>query len=320
MTRTDPARRPDPLWWGATAFGLVLQITVAAAEIATGASPLALSLLGAGSVGLALPARYARTSAAAAVLLTAALAIDPHPWGMWMVPHLLLFRLALSRPRGEVLATAGLMAAVMCAEALAPTGDGVWFAPAQFGLLGLTAATAGTGLYLQTQRHYTAARAEWNRRERLRQEQEITHRVMAERLRIAHDLHDSVAHHIAVIGVHTGLARTTLHTDPKVAGTALAEAQSSVREVLHELQDVLRVLRTQEIGSDGVLDAPMRGAAGIPDLLDRVQRAGLVLDEDVEEQVGSRTGTSGIRDVIATLPPRCRRLSIWASTGSYRKH
>ncbi|MYU17713.1 hypothetical protein GTZ78_45275 [Streptomyces sp. SID8361] len=308
-------------------FGLALQTAVAVAELLTGASPHVLSLLAAGSLALLTPARYDRLSAAAALPLLASLAIEPHPWGIWVVPHLLLFRFALHRPRAEVLATAGLMATVMVALALLPPGHDGWFTPAQFGLLALTAAAAGTGLYIQIQRRYAVALAESKRREQIRQEEEITHHVMAERMRIAHDLHDSVAHHIAVIGLHTSLARTTLHRDSAVAATALAEAQSSIRDVLRELQDVLRVLRTPEPGASPAPGSPLGsppgslpgsppgdpnpGAADIPDLLDRVRRTGLIIDE----RTTARPGSSALRDSLSTLP---RTLLPTVSLGLYR--
>ncbi|MFE2038768.1 sensor histidine kinase [Streptomyces scopuliridis] len=315
MSDTEIARRFDSAWWGATVFGLALQTAVAVAELLTGASPPVLALLAAGSLALLIPARYDRLSAAAALPLLASLAMEPHPWGMWVVPHLLLFRFALHRRRAEVLTTAGLMAAVMFALALLPPGRGGWFTPAQFGLLALTAAAAGTGLYVQIQRRYAVALAESKHREQIRQEEEITRHVMAERMRIAHDLHDSVAHHIAVIGVHTSLARTTLHRDSAVAATALAEAQSSVRDVLRELQDVLRVLRTPEPGALPGPGSPPRdpnpGAADIPDLLDRVRRTGLI----IEERTTARPGSSGLRDALSALP---RTLLPTVSLGLYR--
>lgn len=67
--------------------------------------------------------------------------------------------------------------------------------------------------------------------------------VIAERMRIARDLHDSVAHHISLIGVQTSAARRAMATRPELAATAMAEVEAMSREAVSELRSVLGSLR-----------------------------------------------------------------------------
>ena len=69
--------------------------------------------------------------------------------------------------------------------------------------------------------------------------------VVEERLRIARDLHDVVAHHIAVINVQVGVAAHLLRADPDGAEQALTHVRQAAREVLTEMSTVMEVLRTE---------------------------------------------------------------------------
>jgi signal transduction histidine kinase len=74
-------------------------------------------------------------------------------------------------------------------------------------------------------------------------EQEALRRVDAERLRIAREVHDTVAHALAVINVHAGVTAHVLDKHPEQArGTLVTIEQTSAR-ALHELRTILGVLR-----------------------------------------------------------------------------
>lgn len=73
-------------------------------------------------------------------------------------------------------------------------------------------------------------------------EQRARRAVAAERSRIARELHDVVAHHVSLIGVQAGAARTTLATDTDGARRALIGIEESSREVLREMRQLLEVL------------------------------------------------------------------------------
>lgn len=85
-----------------------------------------------------------------------------------------------------------------------------------------------------------ALRAEQSREETARR------RVAEDRVRIARELHDVIAHHVAVIGVQAGVAEHLVERDPAGARASLHEVRGAARSVLAELQSVLGVLRQDE--------------------------------------------------------------------------
>lgn len=84
------------------------------------------------------------------------------------------------------------------------------------------------------------------RADQLRQSREENARqaVVAERVRIARDLHDVVAHHVAVMGVQAGAARRVVDTDRELAGQALTTVEGTARTAIAELRGLLGVLRS----------------------------------------------------------------------------
>ncbi|NUR62488.1 MAG: sensor histidine kinase, partial [Catenulispora sp.] len=77
----------------------------------------------------------------------------------------------------------------------------------------------------------------------------------ADRLRLSRDLHDSVAHDIGIIAVLAGAAARVLQTQPEAAREALTGIETTSRDTLTGLQQMLRTLRQDEPRSDpGLLD------------------------------------------------------------------
>jgi len=95
--------------------------------------------------------------------------------------------------------------------------------------------------------------------------------VAAERLRIARELHDVVAHSMSVIAVQAGVGRHVIETDAAAARDALGVIESTSRGALTEMRRMLGVLRQ---GDEAALH-PMPGLADIPTLVAETRRAGL---------------------------------------------
>lgn len=72
--------------------------------------------------------------------------------------------------------------------------------------------------------------------------------VTIERLRLARELHDAVAHHVSLMGVQAAAARTLLGSDTTRAGTALEHVEDSARDAITELHGLLVTLREQDPG------------------------------------------------------------------------
>ena len=105
-----------------------------------------------------------------------------------------------------------------------------------------------------------------------RAEQDARRRLDEERLRIARELHDVVAHTMATINVQAGVAAHVLPTRPEAAAESLQAIKTASKEGLRELRAILNVLR-QADDADPTQPAP--GTARLEDLIAGARRAGL---------------------------------------------
>ncbi|GGJ77116.1 two-component sensor histidine kinase [Streptomyces camponoticapitis] len=99
-----------------------------------------------------------------------------------------------------------------------------------------------------------------------------------ERLRIARELHDVLAHSISVINVQAGVGLALLDSDPEQARTALTTIKAASKEALGEVRQVLDTLRTSG-------DAPRTPAPGLdrlPELVEQAAGAGLSVGLETE--------------------------------------
>ncbi|MBT2483772.1 MULTISPECIES: sensor histidine kinase [unclassified Microbacterium] len=89
----------------------------------------------------------------------------------------------------------------------------------------------------------------------LEREREVTaaQAVALDRVRIARELHDVVAHHVSVMGVQAGAARLVIEHDPEQSARILAGIEASARDAIHELRQLLETLRTP---GDATADGP----------------------------------------------------------------
>lgn len=103
--------------------------------------------------------------------------------------------------------------------------------------------------------------------------------VIAERTRIARDLHDVIAHSVAVMTVQAEAARLLLPEEPARAREAALSVEETGRQALNEMRRLLGVLRTEE-GEPAL--APQPGMGNLRTLLGQMQRAGLPVELEVE--------------------------------------
>ena len=96
--------------------------------------------------------------------------------------------------------------------------------------------------------------------------------VAAERLRIARELHDIVAHSMSVVAVQAGVGRHVIDTDVAAASQALEVIETTSRDALVDLRRMLGVLRR---GDEVAATRPMPGLADIPALVAETRAAGL---------------------------------------------
>lgn len=122
--------------------------------------------------------------------------------------------------------------------------------------------------------------------DRLRAEQEARAAlaVAQERVRIARELHDVVAHHLSVISVQAGLADYVFDADPPTARKAVRTISGVSREALHELRRLLVLLRVDSDAPDyeGPGPDPAPGLADLPRLVDRVHASGVPVTMEVD--------------------------------------
>jgi len=112
------------------------------------------------------------------------------------------------------------------------------------------------------------------------QAEQARRRASDERLRIAQELHDVLAHNISLINVQAGVALHLLDERPDQARPALAAIKDASKEALGELRSVLDVLRRSGDGTVAPRD-PTAGLRDLPGLVERTRTAGLDVTLDV---------------------------------------
>ncbi|MFJ3880301.1 sensor histidine kinase [Streptomyces sp. NPDC090077] len=111
-------------------------------------------------------------------------------------------------------------------------------------------------------------------------------RVLAERNRLAHELHDSIGHTLTAATIQAAVAGELLSADPVAARAALRSIEESARAALEDLDYVLGVLREEGAGT-----APTRTLADLPELVDRVRHAGAVVELELSGEPAQVQGT-----------------------------
>jgi signal transduction histidine kinase len=314
---TVPGRRRRLLVDAVLALGLALLCWYAAAENASPSAtgwrePGWVGALAGAALGLPVAARRRRpllvtawvTAVAAVVLVTGVLPTYAAPAPV-LVLGTALYVAAVDLPRRP--AVAALVAATAATAAAMVAGNG---SPSDAGFVVVTlGATWAVGRTVRERRAHAARTAE----------QATERAVQEERLRIARDVHDVVAHSMSLIAVKAAVANHVAEQRPQEAREALRIIESTSRNALVDLRRALGALRTET--SFG----PAPGLAGLPALADRAGAAGVTVELDVRggAEVPESVGLSVFRIVQESLtnavrhaaPAHCR-VDVTAAEGA----
>ena len=141
------------------------------------------------------------------------------------------------------------------------------------------------GVYVRIHRQYVTSVLERAERAERTREEEARRRVAEERLRVARDLHDLLAHSITLVGVQTSVAAHVLAADPErldraAVAKALDDIADTCRSARGELRATLQVLRA---GTAEETRGPLPGLDGLPDLAQAARTSGAEVDLAVRE-------------------------------------
>jgi signal transduction histidine kinase len=133
----------------------------------------------------------------------------------------------------------------------------------------------------------------------LLQQEAASSAVAGERLRIARELHDVVAHSMSVIAVQAGYGQYVIDVSPADAREALGAIQATSRDALEEMRRMLGVLRPEQqeagAGPDQLRAAPLAPAPGLDDLDRLIQRtSGADVEVSLERSGWVRAVPAGV--------------------------
>ncbi|MEV6245039.1 sensor histidine kinase [Streptomyces sp. NPDC051742] len=167
----------------------------------------------------------------------------------------------------------GLVTMAVLTAAAMIFGPTRWYAQENLGVFAWTGMAAAAGDAVRSRRAFVDAIRERAERAERTREEEAGRRVAEERLRIARDLHDVVAHHIALVNVQAGVAAHVMDKRPDQAKEALAHVREASRSALDELRATVGLLR--QSGDPEAPTEPAPGLAVLDGLLDTFRKAGL---------------------------------------------
>jgi signal transduction histidine kinase len=232
-----------------------------------GASPWAIAL-GLGAAASLAGRRRAPgwTLAVSGALALALLNIDASAGAAAVLaPAVALYSLALRRGRAaQMLAAVAAVAAVVLADTLHAGSPTLLQTLGHVLLIAIPLLAADAH---RTRHAYVALLRERLELAERAREQEGERRAEQERMRIARDLHDVVAHTLTTINVQAATAAHLLDRNPEHAQAALETIEDASREAIGELRAILGVLRD---GADR--DAPLTPAPGLDAVADLVRR------------------------------------------------
>jgi signal transduction histidine kinase len=167
----------------------------------------------------------------------------------------------------------GLLTMTVLTGAAMLAGPMPWYAQENLAIFAWTGIGATAGDAVRSRRAVVQAIRERAERAERTREEEARRRVAEERLRIARDLHDVVAHHIALVNVQAGVAAHVMDKRPDQAKEALAHVREASRSALNELRATVGLLR--QSGDPEAPTEPAPGLARLDELVGTFRSAGM---------------------------------------------
>lgn len=221
----------------------------------------------------------------------AAAAIGAPSLGPGIAASIAAFNVA-NRTSRRIALIAGAIATALVAALSLIVSRGGPFDARVFEVAAAIAVATALGDSTRSRREYLIAVTERAERAEQSRESEAQRRVAEERLRIAQDLHDTVAHRISVISLNAGVASNALEDRPEKARESLLTIRAAARGVLSDIGELLRYLRTDE--DDAVTTPPQSGLRQLDALVQRMSAAGLEVEAEIAGELSQITGTTDL--------------------------
>ena len=189
-----------------------------------------------------------------------------------------LYTVAAHQSRFRALAAAAVLEVGVIIESASGVLADTWI-KSLVSLSGLVMAALLMGITVRIWNDYLAWLVERTERLELERDQQTRLAAAAERARIAREMHDVVAHSIAVMVTLADGAAAIGPTNPSAATETLGEVSATGRQALTDMRRMLGVLRAEDV--DGAL-APQPGIEDLPALIGRVGSTGLGVALEVE--------------------------------------
>jgi signal transduction histidine kinase len=186
-----------------------------------------------------------------------------------------LFLLAARTNRRTAICTSAVVGIALTAEAFAVRPE-LSALGANLAVAAWTQLPSALGDAFRSRRELLVSYKERAERAEAMSEQEAHRRAEAERLRIARELHDVVAHHLTLVNAQAGVAHHLVRQDAERAYEALGQIRDTSRAALDELRATVGLLRQADEPDQPRAPAP--GMRDLPALLDSFRHAGLPVD------------------------------------------